>query len=57
MGQTILFVFFVALAIVGFKLITLRSGNYDVDYFTKIIGWVLTIPAIWGILESLIIIK
>jgi hypothetical protein len=57
MGQTILFIFFVALAIVGFKFITLRSGNYDVDYFTKIIGWVLIIPAIWGILESLRIIQ
>jgi len=53
MGRTILFLFFIALGMVGVKFITLRSGNHDVDYFTKIIGWVLLIPAIIGILESL----
>jgi len=57
MSRTLLFIFFVALAGVGFKFVIMRSGNYDVDFFTKIIGWVLLIPAIWGILESLRIIN
>jgi len=57
MGRTLLFIFFVALGVVGFKFVTMRSGNYDVDFFTKIIGWVLLIPALWGILESLRIIQ
>ncbi|MBC8312454.1 MAG: hypothetical protein H8E72_09105 [Candidatus Marinimicrobia bacterium] len=57
MERTLLFIFFVALSGVGFKFVTMRSGNYDVDFFTKIIGWVLLIPALWGILESLRIIN
>jgi hypothetical protein len=57
MGRTLLFIFFVVLGIVGLKFVTMRSGNYDVDFFTKIIGWVLLIPALWGILESLRIIQ
>jgi hypothetical protein len=57
MERTLLFIFFVALAGVGFKFVTMRSGNYDVDFFTKIIGWVLLIPALWGIMESLRIIN
>jgi hypothetical protein len=57
MQRTLLFIFFVALAMVGFKFVTMRSGNYDVDFFTKIIGWVLLMPALWGILESLRIIN
>ena len=52
----ILFLVFIALGAVGYKFITLRTGNYDIDYFTKLIGWMLIIPAIWGILESLNII-
>ena len=57
MQRTLLFIFFVALGMVGFKFVTMRSGNYDVDFFTKIIGWVLLIPALWGVLESLRIIN
>tara|TARA_B100000519_G_C13938555_1_gene294995 strand:- start:233 stop:463 length:231 start_codon:yes stop_codon:yes gene_type:complete len=52
----ILFLVFIALGAVGYKFITLRTGNYDIDYFTKLLGWMLIIPAIWGILESLNII-
>jgi hypothetical protein len=55
--RVILFIIFIALALVGYKFITLRTGNYDVDYFTKLIGWLLIIPSIWGILESLNIIR
>ena len=54
--RIILFLIFIALGLVGYKFITLRTGNYDVDYFTKLLGWMLIIPAIWGILESLNII-
>ena len=54
--RIILFIIFVGLAVVGYKFITLRTGNYDIDYFTKLLGWLLIIPAIWGILESLQII-
>ena len=54
--RIILFIIFIALGLVGYKFITLRTGNYDIDYFTKLLGWLLIIPAIWGILESLNII-
>ena len=53
MTQTLLFIIFVGIAIFAIKLIWKRTGNYDVDYITKLIGWVLLIPATWGILESL----
>ena len=52
----ILFLVFIALGAVGYKFITLSTGNYDIDYFAKLLGWMLIIPAIWGILESLNII-
>ena len=52
-GRFILFIFFIGLGFAGYKFITIRTGNYDVDYFTKIIGWLLLIPAILGILDSL----
>ena len=45
--RLILFIVFIALAVVGYKFITLRTGNYDIDYFTKLLGWLLIIPAIW----------
>ena len=51
MGQTILFAFFLTLGTCGIWLIWKRTGNYDVDFFTKIIGWILLIPAIIGIFE------
>ena len=33
-----------------------KIDNNDIDYFIKLLGWLLIIPAIWGILESLNII-
>ena len=33
--RLILFIVFIALGAVGYKFITLRTGNYDIDYFTK----------------------
>ena len=56
-SRTILFIIFIGLGVVGYKFINLRTGNYDIDYFTKLLGWLLIIPAIWGILESLKIIQ
>ena len=56
MGRTILFLVFVAMTLTGGWLVWKRSGNYDVDFFTKILGWILLIPGIIGIMESLRII-
>ena len=28
-----------------------RTGNYDVDFFTKIIGWVMLMFGVYGIFE------
>ena len=53
MGETILFLVFVGISMVGIWLILRRTGNYDIDFFTKILGWVLLIPGIIGLLESL----
>tara|TARA_B100001540_G_C15479687_1_gene494020 strand:- start:456 stop:632 length:177 start_codon:yes stop_codon:yes gene_type:complete len=51
MGETILFIVFVCLSTAGGILIIKRTGNYDVDYFTKIIGWALFIVGAYGIFE------
>ncbi len=56
MSRTILFLVFVSMTLSGFWLVLRRTGNYDIDYFTKILGWILMIPGIWGLLESLRII-
>jgi len=53
MGETILFLFFVVMTGAGVWLVWRRTGNYDIDFFTKILGWILLIPGIWGLLESL----
>ena len=57
MGRTILFLVCVAMTLTGGWLVWKRSGNYDVDFFTKILGWILLIPGILGIMESLRIIQ
>ena len=57
MGRTILFLVFVAITLTGGWLVWKRSGNYDIDFFTKILGWILLIPGILGIMESLRIIQ
>ena len=51
MGETILLIVFVCLGTAGGILIWKRTGNYDVDYFTKIIGWALFAFSIYGIFE------
>ena len=57
MQETILFLVFVALSAIGGWLILRRTGNYDIDFFTKILGWILLIPGILGIMESLRILQ
>ena len=57
MARAILFVVFVAMTMMGTWLVMRRTGNYDVDYFTKILGWILLIPGLWGLFESLKIIQ
>ena len=57
MGRTILFLVFVAMTLTGGWLVWKRSGNYDIDFFTKILGWILLIPGLWGLIESLRIIQ
>ena len=51
MGPTILFMVFVCIASGGGLLIWKRTGNYDVDFFTKIIGWALCLFGIYGIFD------
>lgn len=53
MIETILFIVFVILTIIGSLSIWKSTGNHDLDYFLKIIGWMLLIPGIFGILESI----
>ena len=47
----ILFLFF--LTILGSWLIWNKSGNHDIDFILKILGWIIFIPSILGILQSL----
>ena len=55
--RIILFIIFIILGLAGYKFITLRTGNYDIDFFTKILGWILLLPGLWGILESLKVLQ
>ena len=34
----------------GFFLILLRTGDYDADMFTKILGWILFLPGFIGLI-------
>ena len=42
---------FVCISSAGGFLAWKRTGNYDVDFFTKIIGWVMLTFGIYGIFE------
>ena len=44
-------------SLVGLKLITIKSGNHDADFFLKLIGLILLLPSTYIILETLKIIK
>ena len=45
----ILLIFFMTFNMAGVFLILLRTGDYDADMFTKILGWVLFIPGLIGL--------
>ena len=53
MGPTILFMLFICIASAGGLLVWKRTGNYDVDFFTKIIGSIMLIFGVYGIFELL----
>ena len=57
MVEFFLFILAVIFLMIGIKLITHKSGNHDADLFLKIIGFILFVPSVWIILESLKIIK
>ena len=48
---SILFVLFLLLTLGGYKFIRIRTGNYDVDYFTKLLGWGMVLFGIIGIFQ------
>ena len=51
LGVSILLLLFLLSLIGGYKLIRLRTGNHDIDYFTKLLGWALTVFGIYGVFE------
>jgi hypothetical protein len=57
MTEFFLFILAGILCLIGLKLITLKSGNHDADFFLKIIGLILFIPSIYIVLETLKVIK
>ena len=57
MAEFFLFMLAAIFSLIGIRLITLKSGNHDADFFLKIIGLILFIPSIYIILETLKIIK
>ena len=56
-GLSILFILFLLLILGGYKLIRLRTGNYDVDYFTKLLGWGMTAIGIIGVFQCFQYVK
>ena len=42
------------LVIGGYKLIRFQNGNYDVEYFTKLLGWAMTVLGIIGLYQCYI---
>jgi len=44
-------------SLIGLRLITIKTGNHDADFFMKIIGLVIFIPSIYIVLETLNIIR
>ncbi len=46
----ILLVFFMIFNTAGFFLILLKTGDYDADMFTKILGWIIFLPGFIGLI-------
>jgi len=57
MAEFFLFMLAGVFSLIGLKLITIKSGNHDADFFLKIVGLILFIPSAYIILETLKIIK
>ena len=53
MIETFFFLLFILLSILGIFFIKKKTGNHDIDFITNILGWILLIPSIFGLLESL----
>ena len=53
MIETFLFIFFFILTTIGIYLIWNKSGNHDIDFIIKILGWIILIPSILGLLQLL----
>ena len=49
--EYILLMVFMIFNMAGSFLILLRTGDYDTDMFTKILGWLLFIPSLIGLLK------
>tara|TARA_B100000965_G_scaffold54591_2_gene41017 strand:- start:414 stop:566 length:153 start_codon:yes stop_codon:yes gene_type:complete len=45
------------ICLIGLRLLTLKTGNHDADFFMKIIGLILFLPFLYIVLETLKIIK
>ena len=45
----ILLIFFMIFNAAGFFLILLKTGDYEADMFTKILGWIIFIPGFIGL--------
>ncbi|MAM98396.1 MAG: hypothetical protein CMG26_01765 [Candidatus Marinimicrobia bacterium] len=51
MQETIYFMVLVSVGSLGLFLAWKRTGNYDVDFFIKIIGWIMLGFSIYGIID------
>ena len=51
MKETIYFMVLVCIGSLGLFLALKRTGNYDVDFFIKIIGWIMLGFSIYGIID------
>ena len=51
MKETIYFMALVCFGSGGAFLAWKRTGNYDVDFFTRIIGWVMIGFSVYGIID------
>ncbi len=57
MVQFLLFMLSAIICLIGLRLLTLKTGNHDADFFMKIIGLILFLPFLYIVLETLKIIK
>lgn len=51
MQEIIYFMVLVSIGSLGLFLTLKRTGNYDVDFFIKIIGWIMLGFSIYGIID------